>query len=273
MENGAALGRRLCGRNDTPLVTVSEVCAITLSNSELASRMSFIPHHHHHHLSISAFEIIPTAYSYERRLLVHVRSRREVCGGGGDGAHPGPPSPGKVTAWIIGTNQVTACIESEPQRRAGLTHGGSGPGLLVSYNGVLSVGRMCDSRRRRCLPARALFGQYAKKKRKEKIKRQQKNVRDKKKGRGCCGEEQRGTETFPISQEKLGCYVVRATLFFFIIPLTAIALNYRGLSFFSRQEREGDESKIHLKKFCAGRGECTSGGTNICKSSISLSNY
>lgn len=43
MEDGAALGRRLCGRNDTPLVTVSEVNAITLSNSELASRISFIP--------------------------------------------------------------------------------------------------------------------------------------------------------------------------------------------------------------------------------------
>lgn len=39
------------------------------------------------------------------------------------------------------------------------------------------------------------------------------------------------------------------------------------------QAREGDESNIHLKKFCAGRGEGTSGGTNICKSSISLSNY
>ncbi len=42
MEDGAALGRRLCGRNDTPLVTVSEVNDITLSNSELASRISFI---------------------------------------------------------------------------------------------------------------------------------------------------------------------------------------------------------------------------------------
>lgn len=43
MEDGAALGRHLCGRNDTPLVTVSEVNAITLSNSELATRISFIP--------------------------------------------------------------------------------------------------------------------------------------------------------------------------------------------------------------------------------------
>lgn len=42
MEDGAAPGRRLCGRNDTPLVTVSEVNAIALSNSELASRISFI---------------------------------------------------------------------------------------------------------------------------------------------------------------------------------------------------------------------------------------
>lgn len=82
MENGAALGRRLCGRNDTPLVTVSEVYAITLSNSELASRISFIPP------PISAFEIIPTAYSYERRLLVHVRSRREVWGTGRILGHP-----------------------------------------------------------------------------------------------------------------------------------------------------------------------------------------
>lgn len=75
MENGAAPGRRLCGRNDTPLVTVSEVYAIALSNSELASRVSFIP-------PISAFKITPTAYSYELRLLVHVRSRREVWGTG-----------------------------------------------------------------------------------------------------------------------------------------------------------------------------------------------
>lgn len=81
MEDGATLGRRLCGRNDTPLVTVSEVNAITLSNSELASRISFIP-------PISAFEIIPTAYSYERRLLVHVRSRREVWGTGCILGHP-----------------------------------------------------------------------------------------------------------------------------------------------------------------------------------------
>lgn len=29
----------------------------------------------------------------------------------GDGAHPGPRSPGKVTARIIGTNQAVACIE------------------------------------------------------------------------------------------------------------------------------------------------------------------
>lgn len=42
---------------------------------------------------------------------------------------------------------------------------------------------------------------------------------------------------------------MHTTLFFFIIPLTAIALNYRGLFFC--QEREGDESKIHLKKFCS----------------------
>lgn len=59
MENGAALGRRLCGRNDTPLVTVSEVYAITLSNSELASRISFIPPHlcirnHSHSLQLRA---------------------------------------------------------------------------------------------------------------------------------------------------------------------------------------------------------------------------
>ncbi len=83
MEDGAALGRRLCGRNDTPLVTVSEVNAITLSNSELASRISFIPP-----LPISAFKIIPRAYSYERRLLVHVRSRREVWGTGRILGHP-----------------------------------------------------------------------------------------------------------------------------------------------------------------------------------------
>lgn len=84
MEDGAALGRHLCGRNDTPLVTVSEVNAITLSNSELATRISFIPPP----LPISAFEIIPTAYSYERRLLVHVRSRREVWGTGRILGHP-----------------------------------------------------------------------------------------------------------------------------------------------------------------------------------------
>jgi len=84
MENGAALGRRLCGRNDTPLVSVSEVNAITLSNSELASRISFIPPT----TTIPAFKIIPTAYSYERRLLVHVRSRREVWGTGCILGHP-----------------------------------------------------------------------------------------------------------------------------------------------------------------------------------------
>lgn len=81
MEDGAALGRRLCGRNDTPPVTVSEVNAITLSNSELASLVSFIS-------LVSAFKIIRTAYSYEHRLLVHVRSRREVWGTGCILGHP-----------------------------------------------------------------------------------------------------------------------------------------------------------------------------------------
>lgn len=61
---------------------------------------------------------------------------------------------------------------------------------------------------------------------------------------------------------RAGRYVARATLFFFIIPLTAIALNYRGasfhffFSFFVKSEKE-DESKIHLKKLCAGRGEAS----------------
>lgn len=36
-------GDIFAGENDTPLVTVSEVNAITLSNSELASFISFIP--------------------------------------------------------------------------------------------------------------------------------------------------------------------------------------------------------------------------------------
>lgn len=41
---------------------------------------------------------------------------------------------------------------------------------------------------------------------------------------------------------KLGCYVAHTTLFFFIISLTAIALNYRGL--FVKSEKEMNQKFI-----------------------------
>lgn len=186
---------------------------------------------------VYAFQIIPTAQSYKRRLLVHVRSRREVCVGkgigGGEGVHPGPPSPGKVTAWIIGTNQVAAWIErmllsalqrnsADPQRQC--------PRPFPSFSRFCQSS-LCDSRH---LAAQSLFGQHAKMRRKLKIDGRRQR-------RGC--QKRRGSEgDVSFFTRKMGCYEVHTTLFFFIIPLTAIALNYRGL--FVKSEKKMNQKFI-----------------------------
>lgn len=117
MEAGAALGRRLCGGNrHSPRNRLGSQRYRTVKLQTCFPRVFHSPSSTPHpSFLVSAFQMIPTAYSYERRLLARVRRRREARGTGAGveegGAHPGPRSPGKVTAWIIGTNQVTACIE------------------------------------------------------------------------------------------------------------------------------------------------------------------
>lgn len=103
-------------------------------------------------------------------------------------------------------------------------------------------------------------------------KKQKKKVRDKEKRRrerGSCAEEKEEQRHFLFHMKtRILCSTCYIILFHNFSQSYCFELQRTFC-----QEREGDESKIHLKKFCAGRGECTSGGTNICKSSISLSNY
>lgn len=112
---------------------------------------------------ISAFEIIPVAL----QLWAQTFSARPLqTGSVGDGAHPGPPSPGKVTAWIIGTNQVNACLEKKSlsaQRGVGLTHRGTAQGLNSPTIDPVNPQRVTDSHHP---PALSLWSICKKKKKK-----------------------------------------------------------------------------------------------------------
>lgn len=87
--------------------------------------------------------------------------------------------------------------------------------------------------------------------------------------RGCCGEEREEQSRFLFHMKTRMLWGAHYIILFYNFSYSYCFELQRTFC----QEREGDESKIHLKKFCIGRGEYTSGGTNICKSSISLSNY